>query len=235
MLQYPSDLQTMPYPAIRFTSTGGASIYLPAPGSLEFEDAAVYDDAELGYKGKKTLDTAEALSGGGGGMFSRGMSIAKGVLGDIFDSTNIKAGAASMIPGAAGTAAGIASGTVLNKNITSEFTGVGTRGFSFSFNMIPYNEADAKAIKDIVFTFRKGIYPEGTDFALKYPPKWKIEFTNTNSYIPGIGETYLERVSTSYNSTSSIWRSDGAPLETSITVTFKETKAYTLKEIEKLG
>ena len=233
MLQYPSNLQSTSHPAIKFSSTGGASIHLPVPTSLEFADSATYNDAELGFRGKKTLDTAQAVSGGGG-SFS---SLAGGILNDITGG-GVALGLAQASPfGTEGmkTAIGVATGTTLNKNITSEFTGVGTRGFSFSFNMMPYSQADASMIKNIVFEFRKGIYPEGNDFSLKYPPKWKISFINCGAYIPKIAECYLEDVQTTYNSSTNMWRSDGAPLETQIALTFKETKALTLKEITELG
>lgn len=233
MLQYPSNLQSTSHPAIKFSSTGGDSIYLPVPTSLEFADSATYNDAELGYRGKKTLDSAQTASGGGGSL----SSLAGGILNDITGG-GIALGLAQASPfGTEGmkSAVGIATGTTLNKNITSEFTGVGTRGFSFSFNMMPYSQSDASMIKGIVFAFRKGIYPDGNDFSLKYPPKWNISFVNCGSYIPKIAECYLEDVQTAYNSNTNMWRSDGAPLETSISLTFKETKALTLKEIEALG
>lgn len=229
MLQYPSNLQSTSHPAIKFSSTGGASIHLPVPTSLEFADNAVYNDAELGYRGKKTLDTVGSGGGGGGGILGRASSLVKGIIGgaasDIIESA----------PQATAAAMSIATGNALNKNVTSEFTGVGTRGFTFSFNMMPYSAADAASIKNIVFAFRSGLYPDGNDFALKYPPKWKISFINCGEYIPKIAECYLEDVRTTYNSSTNMWRSDGAPLETQIALTFKETKALTLKEIKELG
>lgn len=229
MLQYPSTLQSTAHPAIRFSSSSGESVYLPVPSSLEFADNAVYNDAELGYKGKKTLDTFASNSGGGGGLLGRASSLVKGIIGgaasDMIESA----------PQATSAAMGIATGNALNKNITSEFTGVGTRGFNFTFNMMPYSQADAASIKSIVFAFRSGLYPDGNDFALKYPPKWKISFINCGEYIPKIAECYLEDVRTTYNSSTNMWRSDGAPLETQIALTFKEIKALTLKEIRELG
>lgn len=234
MLQYPSNLQSTSHPAIKFSSAGGDSIHLPIPASLEFSDSATYDDAELGYRGKKTLNTMQS---GGGGLLSRASSFAKGIYDDITGGGIATGLAQNSLIGTEGmkTAVGIATGTALNKNITSEFTGVGTRRFTFAFNMMPYSQSDASMIKGIVFAFRKGIYPDGNDFSLKYPPKWKISFINCGTYIPKIAECYLEDVQTTYNSSTNMWRSDGAPLETTLSVAFKETKALTLKEITELG
>jgi hypothetical protein len=237
-LSYPSTLAETSHPAISFKSSIGDMIFLPIPTSLEFADSATYDDAELGYTGKKALGTMETANSGG--FFSGLGTLAKGIYNDI---TTTGAGSAAaaytqlnpLMPESLGKATGIATGTTLNKNITSEFTGVGTREFSFSFNMMPYSQADAISIKNIVFAFRKGIYPEGNDFALKYPPKWTIAFLQCGEYIPKIAETYLRDVSTTYNSNTNMWRSDGAPLDTTLSLTFKETKALTLKEIQELG
>ena len=238
-LSYPSTLSETSHPAIAFKSSIGDMIMLPIPTSLEFADSATYDDAELGYKGKKALGTMENTQNSN--IISAGFSLAKGVMSDIFNRDNQAAFAANAMSTLAlggegtGKAIGIATGTALNKNITSEFTGVGTREFSFSFNMMPYSQADAVSIKNIVFAFRKGIYPESTDYALKYPPKWTIAFLQCGEYIPKISETYLRDVSTTYNSNTNMWRSDGAPLDTTLSLTFKETKALTLKEIQELG
>lgn len=236
-LSYPSTLTETSHPAISFKSSTGDMIFLPIPTSLEFADSATYDDAELGFRGKQAMNTMEGAASGG--LLGAIGSFAKGIMSSM-DSTSagvLASKAVGMVPGSgeAGKAVGIATGTTLNKNITSEFTGVGTRSFSFSFNMMPYSQADAVSIKNIVFAFRSGLYPDGNDFALKYPPKWKISFLQCGEYIPKIAETYLKDVSTTYNSNTNMWRSDGAPLDTTLSLTFTETKALTLKEIKELG
>jgi hypothetical protein len=219
--------------------TGTVSpIYLPAPESIQFRDSAAYNDTELGFKGAQIANGASALSGNGGSMLD-GL---KNLVGSIPTSMRGLVGAAANIlpmSEETRTAVGIGSGTTLNKNIATEFTQVGTRTFSFEFLLVPTSETEATIINDIVKTFRENLYPSGTAYQLKYPPKWKIQFvTQPNGssdleYLPKIyKETYLESFESSYNSLGNIWRTNSAPLDTTISVTFLESKALTKEDIQ---
>ena len=238
-LYFPSDIADSggKRPVIVFTciGRGNTSIGLPIPGSLQFSDGASYNNTELSYK--QSLLTKGIQDGVSEGSVMSGLgSIAKNLWKDMTGAGagGIATGLANTFGGSEiGGAVGIATGTALNKNITSEFTATNTRQFSFQFQLIPQNVSDSNTIKTIVKTFREGLYPESTGFQLKYPPKWKITFLN-GEYIPKIGETYLTEVNTSYNNSANIWRTNGAPLETTIQVTFTETKAHTYESITSL-
>jgi hypothetical protein len=233
-------------PMIRFEclgdgGTGAVSpIYLPAPEGIQFRDSATYDDTELGFRGAQIANAARSLSGNGGSMLD-GL---KNMIGSI--PTNMRGiiGAASNIlpmDDTTRSAIGIGTGTTLNKNITTEFTQVGTRTFTFEFLLVPTSESEATTIKNIVKTFRENLYPSGTDYQLRYPPKWKVQFvtnpngSSDNSYLPKIyKETFLTDFESSYNSLGNIWRTNAAPLDTTISVTFRETKALTKEDIQSL-
>lgn len=247
MLHFPADVNLLTRrPFIHFicSSPGrDAHIALPMPGSINFGDEATYNNAELGIIGNSVGSLAGQVSAG------RGLEeISNSAIASI-DRAAGRANIASIIQGVGAltgapeglqSAISIGTGTTLNKNITTEFTATNTRTFSFAFQLIARSESENTMIKAIVKAFRRGIYPEGDAFQLTFPPKWKINFRRGGSVgggdeisdIPKIGEVYLQSVATVYNSAANMWRTDGSPLETTITVTFIETKAHTLESID---
>ena len=243
-LKFPSDIKSSAQ-CLVFTCYGASTtqVVLPMPGSLQFADGASYNGKELGIRGAMAMNAASTLSGQGANMasarnivtdqFNKGKSAVEG--GSI---SNLIQGISSAFSGAMGdsitSGINIGTGTTLNTHITTEFTSVNTRIFSFSFQLIPQNSGESKAIANIVTRFRENLYPEATQFQLKYPPKWKISTKNANG-LPKIGELYLTDVDTTYNSTTNFWREDGYPLETTLVVRFMETKAHTKDSISNPG
>lgn len=238
-------------PYIMFTCKGRGStvIGLPIPGSLQFSDGATYNNTELGVRGQMIAGAAAA-----GATQGFNLNTAKNLVGDAvgsLKSTYADSSIASMIQGITSvipsigdeykSAVSIGTGTTVNKYITTEFTSTNTRVFSFVFELIGKSASESNTIKSIVKTFREGLYPEvigSAGLQLKYPPKWTIKFQQRGggdlNHLPKIGETYLTEVNTTYNGSSNMWRTDGSPLETSIQVSFMETKAYTYDTITKL-
>lgn len=240
---FPSELKTVgsKRPMIRFEclEDSGAIIYLPAPESIQIGDSATYNDAELGFFGSQLSNAASAVSGNGGSLLGGISNMLKNVPKDM---GGIIQGVSGMFASSEDTKSAISIGTQtsLNKNITSEFTAVGTRAYTFQFQMIPRSSSEATTIKSIVSAFRLGLYPTGNDYQLKYPPKWKIQIVNgpkdkgNVSYFPKIYDTYMTQFSSSYNTSGNMWRTDGAPLDTSISLSFTETRALTKKDIQEL-
>jgi len=241
--KFPADINTSrPVIVFQCLSVGGPQIVLPAPGSLQFSDAATYNDVELGIRGAMTAQAASGITAGG-----LGLDNLKGIAGNAIDSIKsaitgnnvggIMQGIAAAIPGLGDSyksAISIGTGTTVNKNITTEFTSTNTRAFSFDFQLIPQNESDNETIRRIVSSFRENLYPEGNNFQLKYPPKWTIAYGFLKN-LPTIGEVYLREMNTSYNTSANMWRADGSPFETSIQLSFMETKAYTRETLPGVG
>jgi hypothetical protein len=245
MLFFPENIGELTRrPFIYFTcddASRSASIALPMPPSMNFGDEATYNNTELGIIGNAVSSLAGQISRGAGEgaiVGSATDSIKKAYnqsnVGSIIRGISAISGA----PEGLQSAISIGTGTTLNKNITTEFTSVNTRRFSFAFQLIARSSSENNMIKGIVRAFRTGVYPEGNDFQLRYPPKWNIRFMKGGTEggkiiddIPEIGQVFLESVSTTYNSSGNMWRTDGSPLETMVTVTFIETKAYTIESL----
>jgi hypothetical protein len=239
--KFPSDIAKLAArPFIKF-SCKNATIILPIPGSLQFSDGVTYNNAELGFLGGSlsriaaagsNAQTFGAAAGNAGNELAKIYAEGKNKLANMPISAMIQgltavSGAGENIQ----NAISIGTGTTLNKNITTEFTSVDTRAFTFAFQLVPSSVDEAATIKNIVKAFRENLYPEGDDLQLYYPPKWKIQFRKGGegeeiTDIPKIGDVYLKEVSTSFNSTANMWRADGSPIETTLQLQFMETKAY---------
>ena len=252
---FPSNLATIAStrPVVSFECVGpqAVTINLPIPQSLSFEDSAQYDNTELGYIGASLAQATNAGSTASSfdDFANKISSIGSGKWGSLADEMKSMSNIIAGIAGGAGavlsskfgsgdaklaSAVGIGTGTTSNKNITTEFTNVGTRNFTFAFKMIAETQSEAQVIANIVEAFRVNLYPEGdtSSLFLKYPPKWKIKFLygargglSELPNLPRIFDCYLTGCNSTYNSSGNLWRSDGSPLETDLTVSFTETRA----------
>ena len=261
---FPSSLneETGLRPVVQFVCKGGrghnaGSIILPAPSSFATADSAQYGSAELGFGGKLAMDlTQTAITEGGDSAMSAIEGAANKIMGDLKgafsgdkDIQNALVGGASLAFGAdlqgeegIGKGVAMAIGATFNKNVTTEFTSVSTRSFSFTYELVPSSQDEGQHIHNMIVAFREAIYPasaaEGS--VLRYPPKWTIKFLEKADgdaarlrSFPALAECYLESFSTTYNGNNS-FHVDGRPVKTDITFSFKEDRSLTLDDIRKL-
>ena len=218
-----------------------SSIYLPMPVGLDFSDGASYNDAELGVMGTSSLNSVKSLKGGLSGISKsiEKLSSEDGIK-DLIKQVGGAASAAGLSAGPESIAqgVGIGLGAAVNKNITTEFTGVSTRAYSFQYKMVASTQGEAETISLITKALRLGMYPEkDSEFILKYPPTWTIRFLRNGQdlkHIPKIFECYLTDVKTTFNQSASSFFNDGAPVEVDLSFSFKETRALTADDIIKL-
>jgi hypothetical protein len=239
------------WPFIAFTVTGSEpnQIFFPIPQGLTFSDSMIYSSMDLGILGDiGAKAAAEAL---GPKNEKRGMvRKAGGVMSTTASATMDKIGkmnaAAAASIAAAGlrqdNAAGIinyATKQVLAPNTRTAFNNASVRSFQFQFKMVSRSQKDTDAVRSIVQTFQKYMYPEGDDVIMKYPPTWNIKFHDgtgsLNPYIPGIYDCYLTSFTSTFNASTNIFHEDGSPIETDVTIAFQETKALTRQEIVALS
>jgi hypothetical protein len=249
-LVFPDELRSAKRPMMELkcfapNDNGEFVVYVPIPSNVSFGDGASYNDAELGVIGGLAMAAARNINSG-----AQSGGLEGAIAGAVKTGTNAyeKASMKDLIAGAIGkapvgsevrTGVSIGMGATLNKNITTEFTGVGTREFSFAFKFIAKSESESQIIANIVKGFRSNLYPIGNFISLKYPPTWRIRFIDgvnggDISYLPKIFECYLTGLTTNFNASVNIWHSDGSPIETDITVAFKESRALTYEDIKLL-
>jgi hypothetical protein len=112
------------------------------------------------------------------------------------------------------------------------FEGIEFRTFSMSFTLTPYSSDESAAIQNIIKTFRKNAAPtiqkqNSTGFFYKPPSIFDIEFLyggNENLKINKIQPCFLTDVTVNYapNGTWSTF-DDGTPVQTTISLSFKES------------
>ena len=222
-----------------------AVIILPAPPNIASENSASYDGFELGVTGQTALSAFNDIknSSGAGDALSRLGDTASNTIKSLIESGGAGAAAAiaSQNDNGVGRALGVSAKAVLNPNITTAFTGVGTRSYSFTYKLVPETKKESETIKNIIKVLTLAVYPEVQGFTLRYPPTWTIRFLksiNSREDLPSVNkiyECYIENFNVTYNSNSNAYHDDGTPVEADITFTVKEAKALNANDILKLN
>lgn len=210
----------------------GSTICLYMPASLEVSHKANYGESEIGFAVAAALGSAKALGTSGfdaldvmnaAGDGLEGM--AKGVL----DST--------IAPGTA-AAVDIMSGTIKNNRTEMKFEGIDRRSFSFTFKMLPKSAAEAANIEEIVTMFRYHSMPEfeGSGGVGVEGRTMIVPSTFNIAYKPGIhlhniGECALESVNVKFGGERPQFFKDHHPVETELTLQFKELDLITKEKV----
>ena len=137
----------------------------------------------------------------------------------------------------------ISSGEIFADRMELAFKGVDRRSFQYTFKMIPKNSREADEIRKIVFAFKSNMLPELTEGkdrdTMTTPNTFNIQYMykgKENDYVHRVSECFLENVQVSYGGdrykTFEPHADDGAPpVETSITLAFKEIEIITRERI----
>lgn len=126
-----------------------------------------------------------------------------------------------------------AGGVAINPQVQLLFKGVGLRTFQFDFTFTPKSQEETQQINSIIQTFRYHAAPviQGNDAGSKLglyfvvPSTFNIQYLfagNTNQNIPLIGECVLESVSVDQAPNGWATFTDGSPVQTRLTLQFKE-------------
>jgi hypothetical protein len=238
-------IDTVNRPIIRFTCQDNRqginnfyNISLPIPQGITFGDSAQYSGLELGIAGKIAMDVASK-----GGNRQQAWEQAKKSAVDATSVFNVGRGLemAQNVSVAKSFAAGAAhaGGMFVNKNVVTNFGGIGTRGFSYTFKLIAGTREEAQTLQQMQRVFRLGLYPDGSMDQLNMPPRWLIKFIDLStgrelSSVPKLYECFLRDLSIVVNPSSNMWRVDNSPLEIDLMISFVETKALTASDIDSL-
>jgi|SaaInlV_100m_DNA_6_1039743.scaffolds.fasta_scaffold00017_61 hypothetical protein len=133
------------------------------------------------------------------------------------------------------------NGIAINPNTVTTFQNMTMRANTFQFKLVADSQADSVLIKNIHEFFRKHIYAAsqpGNNTILSYPPKWEIKFHKhdgqVNKFIPQIYESFLVGCNSTFNASTNLTFSDGAPIEVDLTLSFQETKVLSQGDIQLL-
>jgi hypothetical protein len=131
-------------------------------------------------------------------------------------------------------------GYVFNPQEQVLFEGIDFRTFSMSFTLTPYSKEESTQIKEIIKAFRKNSAPtiitKSLGFFFTPPCVFEIKFMYGNSVnpnIPQLKRCVLTEVGVNYapNGTWSTF-DDGTPVQTTLTLNFKEIELIDSAAIE---
>jgi hypothetical protein len=121
------------------------------------------------------------------------------------------------------------AGYVFNPQKQMLFQGIDFRTFDMSFTFTPYSAKEAEDVKQIIKMFRKWSAPAtSTAFAGMFfvpPAFFNIDFRfqgKTNPNLPRLQKCVVESIDVNYAPNGWAAHTDGAPVQTTITITFKE-------------
>ena len=154
--------------------------------------------------------------------------------GEALGLAALDAADATIAPGAR-AAFEISTGKITNNRTEMKFEGIDRRSFSFTFKMLPTSPEEAQAIEDIVTAFRFHAMPEieGNDLSgrtMIAPSTFDIEY-KPNIHLHKISTSVLESVEVQYGGERTQFFVDDQPVETQLTLQFKELEIITKERI----
>ena len=166
------------------------------------------------------------------------------VTADLVDGLKKAAlGTVGAVPGMEGTRElyEMNQGYIMTNRMELAFKGLPKRGFQYTFKMIPKSEQEADEVRKIVTAFKMNMLPEGmgetggfTGKNLKIPNTFDIKYmfvNRENHYLNKISTCVLESMNVAYGGdrykTFDGNESGAPPVETTITLNFKEMELIT--------
>ena len=225
-------------PTVRLTKS--IAMYMPAQVSVSQD--LQYEDTDIGALAGiiNTVGTDFNRTGSFEQTFSS--LVDKGLIQDAA-SKALQTSLDAVAPGAKASVE-IEAGKVISNRMEMVFKGLGKRSFSFQFTLMPKSENEANIAKAIVDNFRfysapsfEGDVSSSRTFIV--PATFDIEYRINqgikNSYLNRISTCVLEKVDVSYGGERVAFfrpNAEGAPpVQTSITLNFKELEVITRERI----
>ena len=207
------------------------SIALYMPAQLNMSQKAGYGEAEIGVAVANVMAGYDAVQSDA--SFNE---LAKRFIGQGENIVkDMATGALDAVATGAKAARDISQGRVRNNRSEMVFEGIDRRSFAFTFKMLPTSAEEAQAIEDIVTAFRYHAMPEidGSDptgRTMTVPSTFDIEY-HPNTHLHKISTSVLESVDIQYGGERVQFFTDDQPVETQLTLNFKELEIITKKRI----
>lgn len=206
----------------------GTSICLYMPASLEVSHKANYGEAEIGLVAAANLSDLSNLSNfDANTVLDNFKNEAKNALLTLQDVGFVGSKAAQQIQ----------DGQITNNRTEMKFEGIDRRSFSFTFKMLPKTAAEAADVEEIVTMFRYHSMPNFEKGGTGVEGRTMIvPSTFDISYKPGIhlhriGECALESVNVKFGGERPQFFKDHQPVETELTLQFKELDLITKEKV----
>ncbi len=220
------------------------AIALFMPATVQTSYSSNYTDTEIGALTEQALNAYNAATTGAGARaaFKEVLNMDESVAEELQKTL---LGAIGIIPGFTGAreAFEMKEGSIIADRLELAFKGINKRAFQYTFKMIPKNQLESEMVRKIVFAFKANMLPEfvGGNRAgrrLIVPNTFDIQYMyagKSNEFLHHISTCVLENMSVSYGGDrykTFEGQDDGAPpVETSITLNFKEMELITRERV----
>jgi len=227
----------------RPTKRLSTSIAMYMPQSVQVTYGAQYQDTQIGAITESALNAYNDLISGRGGD---AIGQLKNISTDVADSLQMfLLSSVGVIPGLGGVreVSEMKSGNVIADRLELAFKGINKRNFQYTFKMTPKDRREVDMIRKIVFAFKANMMPEFVGGnrggrRLLVPNTFDIAYMytgNQNLHLHNISTCVLENMNVTYGGDR--YRTfepdaEGAqPVETTITLNFKEIELITRERI----
>jgi hypothetical protein len=205
---------------------------------------------QLAARGPSLIDAFKSGSASGG-MFGGISSMAKQA-GNI---ASTDPAAIALITKAMGNIPGIngdnvqsvllkGAGYAINPQLQMIYRGVGLRSFQLTFVFTPNSQGEAEEVNYIIQQFKYHFAPTllsaketSSDSMYLVPPSiFSVDFMisgQENKFLPKYGDCVLTDIDVNYTPNGWAAYDDGAPIQTTLTMSFKETEIVDKKKIQK--
>ena len=217
-------------------------MYMPASVSTSYN--AQYTDTEMGAVTAEALRAYDKFSQGN---MKAGLAEIRQMSSKASESiAALMLSTAGALPGMAGVreASEMRRGVVLSDRMELAFKGIDKRSFQYEFKMVPKSQEEANEIRNIIFAFKSNMLPEFAGGnrggrSLVVPNTFDIEYMwngAENQFLHRISTCFLESMDVTYGGDSyktyAGINGDGAPpVETTMSLTFKEIELITRERV----
>ena len=227
----------------RPTKRLSTSIAMYMPQSVQVTYGAQYQDTQIGAITESALNAYNDLISGRGGD---AIGQLKNISTDVADSLQMfLLSSVGVIPGLGGVreVSEMKSGNVIADRLELAFKGINKRNFQYTFKMTPKDRREVDMIRKIVFAFKANMMPEFVGGnrggrRLLVPNTFDIAYMytgNQNLHLHNISTCVLENMNVTYGGDRyRTFEADGEgaqPVETTITLNFKEIELITRERI----
>lgn len=122
------------------------------------------------------------------------------------------------------------------------FEGIDFRTYQMAFVFTPYSAEEAETVRKIIKTFKKHAAPriitEAAGMFFVPPSTVKLSFMHNgkeNPHIARVAESVIESIDVNYSPNGWAAHDDGAPVQTMLTINFKEIQLIDSEMIDKQG
>lgn len=216
------------------------SICMYMPPSVDVKYGVDYQDTEIGTATAMAAGAVQDVMAGQGVADTAISSISNnaGALGD--GVIGLAGSAVDILPGVAGSTAAfeIQRGFIKAPRMELAFKGIPKRDFSYEFKMMPKSAAEAEMAKNIIKTFKMYMLPEiksAASMQLTTPATFDIQYMHLgeeNMNLNKIGTCVLTNMDVKYGGDKYKTHADAVPVESSMTLSFKELDLVTREKAE---